>query len=189
MAKKSRRAPHAEPVVATDSLPARATNPHFVPLSFLALAVLLFYWTPLTSSETTIHWDAVDYHYSTLKYFADSIVAGHLPAWTPYLFSGFPFLSDPQTGVWYPLNWPLFLNGVTPGAIEASLAAHCLLAAFGTYFLAMRFLPSHYAAVLAAMFYAFSGFFAAHSSHLGSFQTAALLPWVIYALLRALETG
>src|SRR5690349_3444083 len=83
----------------------------------LGLATLLFYWIPLTSSQTSIQWDAVDVHYSAQKYFADRVLRGELPFWTPYIFSGFPFLADLQTGAWYPLNWPFFLAGVTPGAI------------------------------------------------------------------------
>lgn len=163
-------------------------HPDFLPLAVLAAAVLVFYWIPIASARASVHRDAVDVHYSALKYFASSMRAGLLPSWTPYVFSGFPFLSDPQTGVWYPLNWPLLLLGVTPGALQASLALHCLLAAWGMYFLALRFISRREAAVLAGILYAFSGFFAAHSSHVGMFQTAAWLPWLLFALSRAFDT-
>ena len=43
--------------------------------------------------------------------------AGKIPLWTPYVFSGMPFLADPQVGAWYPLNWPFFMIGITPSAI------------------------------------------------------------------------
>ncbi len=45
----------------------------------LCVAVTIFYWTPLTSANATIQWDAVDVHYSPQKYFADHLRAGHLP--------------------------------------------------------------------------------------------------------------
>jgi hypothetical protein len=38
------------------------------------------------------------------------------------------------------------------------------------------------------MLYAFSGFFAGHSSHVGMFQGAACFPWLLAGLLGALET-
>ena len=78
------------------------------------LCAFVFYWTPLTSVDASIQWDAVDVHYSSQKYFADHIRDFRLPHWTPYIFSGFPFLADPQVGAWYPLNWPFFLAGITP---------------------------------------------------------------------------
>ena len=114
--------------------PARVWLPLTLSLTLhalLALAVLLFYWVPLTDANTTLQWDAIDYHLSVQKYFGDEVHAGRLPLWTEYTFSGFPFLGDPQVGAWYPLNWPFFLFGVTPGALKWELAVHCLLACLG----------------------------------------------------------
>jgi hypothetical protein len=153
-------------------------------IAFVA-AVLLFYAKPLFDSNASIQWDSVDVHYSSQKYFADHILSGRLPLWTPYLFSGFPFLADPQVGGWYPLNWPFLLLGVTPRAIQWELALHCLLALAGGYLLARQILTSRAAAVFAGVFFAFSGFFTGHSSHLATFQTPALLPWLLWAGLRA----
>jgi hypothetical protein len=153
----------------------------------LALATVVFYFTPLFDSQKSIQWDAVDVHYSAQKYFADSLREGHLPQWTPFVFSGFPFLADPQTAAWYPLHWPFFLIGITPKAIEWELALHAFLALCGTYLLAKRLALNHRAALVAAVFYAGGGFFAGHSSHVGMFETAALLPWLLWAALRALE--
>lgn len=158
-------------------------------LGLFAFGTLLFYSTPLFDSAASIQWDAVDVHYSSQKYFADSIGAGHLPYWTPYVYSGMPFLADPQTGAWYPLNWPFFLAGVTPKAIEWETALHCLLAAAGAFLLARDLLGGRWAAVLTGVFYALSGFFAAHSSHTGIFQTAALFPWLLWTALRAAQSA
>src|SRR5271157_525369 len=153
-----------------------------------AAAVLLFYARPLFDEAASIQWDAVDVHYSAQKYFAGQALSGRLPFWTPYVFSGFPFLADPQTGAWYPLNWPFFLLGVTPRAIQWELALHCLLALAGGYLLARQLVTSRAAAVFAGVFFAFSGFFAGHSSHVGMFQTAALLPWLLWAGLGAVRS-
>jgi hypothetical protein len=154
-----------------------------------ALATVVFYFTPLFDAQTSIQWDAVDVHYSAQKYFADTVREGHLPQWTPYVFSGFPFLADPQTGAWYPLHWPFFLMGITPKAIEWELALHAFLALGGTYLLARKLGGDHMAALVAAAFYAGSGFFAGHSSHVGMFETAALLPWLLWSALLALGEG
>ncbi|HTB11412.1 MAG TPA: YfhO family protein [Bryobacteraceae bacterium] len=154
-----------------------------------ALATVVFYFTPLFDAQTSIQWDAVDVHYSAQKYFADAVHEGHLPHWTPYIFSGFPFLADPQTGAWYPLHWPFFLMGITPKAIEWELALHAFLALCGTYLLARKLGGDHMVALVAAVFYAGGGFFAGHSSHVGMFETAALLPWLLWSAQLALESN
>lgn len=149
------------------------------PFALLGALVLIFYWTPLTSPHASIQWDAVDTHYSPQKYFSDQVRAGKLPFWTPYIFSGFPFLADPQVGAWYPLNWPFFLVGITPRAIQIELELHALLAVIGAYLLILRLVVSRPAAIVGSLCYSLSGFFAAHSSHVGMFQTAAGLPWLL----------
>jgi hypothetical protein len=155
----------------------------------LALAVLLFYSTPLFDDNATIQWDAVDVHYSAQKYFEQSLRTTGLPQWTPFEFSGMPFLADPQTAAWYPPHWPFFALGITPRSIQWELALHAFLALAGAFLLARKLLDRQLAALLAAAFYAFGGFFAAHSSHLGMFETAALFPWLLWIALRAVETG
>jgi len=155
----------------------------------LAAAVLLFYFKPLFSSNASIQWDAVDVQYSAQNHFSEMVRAGRLPRWTPYVFSGMPFLADPQVGAWYPLNWPFFLAGITPRAIQWQLALHCLLAAMGGYLLGRDLLRSRASAVFAGIFFAFSGVFAAHSSHPGIFQAASLAPWLLWTGRRAARTA
>ena len=149
----------------------------------LALATILFWAIPLFQPNTTIHWDLADVTYPAQKYFADSVHAGRLPYWTPFLYSGTPFLSDPQTGAWYPLHWPFYVIGITPRALFWELALHSFLALAGAFLLARMLFDDSVAAVIAAMLYAWGGFFAAHSSQLGMFEAAALLPWLLWASL------
>ncbi len=149
----------------------------------LVLATILFWAIPLFQPQATIHWDLADVSYPAQKYFADSIHAGRLPYWTPFLYSGMPFLSDPQSGAWYPLHWPFYLIGITPRVLFWELALHSFLALAGAFLLGRKLLGDPMAAAIAAMFYAWGGFFAAHSSQLGMFEAAALLPWLLWASL------
>ncbi len=55
--------------------------------------------------------------------------------------------------------------------------------------LARRLLGSPTAALSAAIFYAWSGYFAARSSELAKFEAAALLPWLLWAALIAVESA
>ena len=188
MGAKKKKAVKQSPKTAPTLPPAphRAAS-RWGPPAFLLLAVLIFYWAPLTSPNASIQWDAVDVHYSSQKYFADSLTEGELPHWTPYIFSGFPFLADPQVGAWYPLNWPFFLSGVTPRAIQYEIFLHALLACFGAWLLARPILQHEAASLVAALGYGLSGFFAAHASHVGMLQTAAWLPWLLLIIHKSAQ--
>jgi hypothetical protein len=164
----------------------RLSSPRTVFLGFAAV-VLLFYFQPLFSANASIQWDAVDVQYSPQNYLSQMLHSGHLPQWTPFVYSGMPFLADPQVGAWYPLNWPFFLAGISPRSIQWQLALHCLLAAIGAYLLARDLLPSRAAAVFAGLSFAFSGVFAAHSSHPGIFQASSLGPWLLWTAWRAVR--
>lgn len=148
-----------------------------MPLLLLAAMACGFY-VPQVVAGTTL-WDGADVHYSAQRYLSNSLHAGQLPFWTPYLFAGFPFLADLQVGAWYPLNWPFFAAGTTPNSMSGELLLHTIVACFGAYALAMRLLHERCAAVAAALFYGLSGYFAAHSQHVGLYQAAAWLPWLV----------
>jgi hypothetical protein len=155
----------------------------------LALAPILFYSIPLFSRQATIHWDLAEVSYPAQKFFADSVRTGNLPQWTPYLGSGIPFLAEPRTGAWYPLHWPFFLIGITPRVMVWELVLHAFLALCGAYLLGRKLFGARGPALLGAVLYAWSGFFAAHSTGLGQFESAALLPWLLWAAMTALESG
>jgi hypothetical protein len=145
-------------------------------------AVLVFYWTPLTDPNAIPQWDTIDYHYSVQKFAGEELTALRLPLWTEFSYSGFPFLADPQVGFWYPLNWPFFLAGITPKALQAEIALHVLLACLGCWLLARLWTGGAWYAAMAAVLYAFSGFFAGHASHLGMLQTASWLPILLFGM-------
>jgi hypothetical protein len=153
--------------------------------ALLAALVLAFYWVPLTSASAGVQWDAADMHYPLQKYFSDHVRSGSLPFWTPYLFGGYPFLANPEVGAWYVPHWPFFLAGITPRAIQMELALQAFLACLGAYLLISRLVENRVAAMLGALAYGLSGFFAGHSSHVGLFSAAAGFPWLLLLYRRA----
>jgi hypothetical protein len=154
----------------------------------LLIMTLVCYWTPMTSSGTSILWDAADYYQPVQNYLSHELHAGRIPFWSPYQWSGYPFLADPQVGAWYPLNWPFFLIGVPPQILVVEHWLHSLLACLGAYFLAWRLVRHRPAAVLSGLCYGLSGFFAGHSSHTTMLQGAAWMPWLLLLLDLALES-
>src|SRR5216683_3858740 len=146
--------------------------------AILVAVTVACYWVPMTSSQTSIQWDAADQFQVAQNYLSQELHAGRIPFWTPYPWSGYPFLADPQVGAWYPLNWPFFLIGVAPRVLVVEHWLHVLLACFGAYFLALRLLRRRQSAVLAGLCYGLSGFFVGHSSHTTMLQCAAWMPWL-----------
>jgi hypothetical protein len=193
MAKLGKRKTGAADAPKTQGLPAESgssrwwTLSGWRPMAVLAFAVLIFYWIPLTDASATVQWDAVDVHYSSQKYFSDHVLNGELPFWTPYIFAGFPFLADIQVGAWYPLNWPFFLAGITPRMIQLEVALHAFLACAGAFLLLTRLVRNRWGALVGAILYGFSGYFADHSSHVGMFCAASLMPWLLLCFDIAME--
>src|SRR6266849_3980565 len=153
---------------------------HARPLLLLGLLVCAFYAPQLATG--TVQYDGVDVHYASQRFFSDALHSVRLPFWTPYIFGGFPFLADVQVGAWYPLNWPFFLAGIGPSSISGELLLHSLIACAGAYVLGIRLFEKPLLALATAMFYGLSGWFTTHSQHVGMFQTAAWLPWLVVLL-------
>src|SRR5580704_14588996 len=144
MAKKKRPAATPESAGERPSL-----SPHLIWPAFVLL-VIIFFWTPLFDDQATIQWDMADVHYSAQKYFVQSLASTGLPRWTPFEFSGMPFLADPQTAAWYPLHWPFFLIGITPRVLQWELALHAFLALGGMFLLARKLIGNTAGALIAA---------------------------------------
>ena len=71
----------------------------------LALVTLLLFFHPLLFSSKTLFLRDIHRLFYPMKYFlASSLRNGALPFWCPHTFCGSPFLSDIQSGVFYPLS-------------------------------------------------------------------------------------
>jgi len=169
------------------AVPWAMIEPWAAPL-LIAIAVLAFYAIPLTDPGASVQWDAADVHYPLQRYFGQHLLLGQLPYWTPYLFSGYPLLANPEMAAWYLPNWPFFLSA-NLHSIQFELALHGLLACLGAYFFFRETVGRSSAAVLGAFAYGLSGFFAGHSSHLPVFFAAAWFPWVLWSYRRAADSG
>lgn len=150
----------------------------------IALLVALFYLPPIAGTNASIQADAADVHYPMQHYFAARVGNG-IPFWTPYLLSGYPILANPEAEAWYPPNWPFYAVAFRPRSIEWELAVHAFLACLGAYLFFKRVGLRSSAAMLGALAYGLSGYFAGHSSHLPVFFSAAWFPWLLWACERA----
>ncbi len=148
--------------------------------------LILGFHAPLVFTESVLtDFDLFAYFYPYWEHRAAAFREGRLPLWNPYLFTGVPFLANPQAGVLYPLNWP-FSWLSAPRAVAWSYLVHLWIAGAGLYAL-MRSGVScgALAAGLGAVVFALGGLLAAQAGHINQVQAAAWLPWLVLALLKA----
>ena len=112
---------------------------------------------------------------------ANIFLSGHLPLWNPYIFSGMPLHASAQGGVLFPLNW-LYLLWSAPVATNLMVIATYSLAGLGAFFCARRVGATVGGAIVTGLCWQWSGFLINQIAHINVVHTAAMVPWVIWAL-------
>ncbi|MDE2992154.1 MAG: hypothetical protein OXU21_14010 [Chloroflexota bacterium] len=161
----------------------RGSRLHTLAAVGLVLAGLLTIYGRLIFEGLVLSgYDVQTYFYPYWAYASASLVDARLPLWNPHVFMGVPFLANPQSAVFYPLNWPLYL--LDPArALAAALMVHVALAAIGMLALARAGLRLGWpAAATGAAAFGFSGFFAGQMEHINQVSVAAWIPLLILAI-------
>ena len=152
----------------------------------LTVGALLPYWRLLTFSVVFVTDDyfASDIFNGELpgRILAGSAIkAGHWPAWTGQICSGYPLVGAPAD----PIGLALFAFLPPAAALDALVIVLVLVAAHGAYSLAQRFGAGIFGALLAGLAFAGCGYFAAQLKHLSIVSTVAWLPLGLLLVDRA----
>src|SRR3989344_4575396 len=158
----------------------------FFPLILLA-AVILFFNPFLTGEKIPYIGDFTGSDLLELnlpfRFLASqSLVQGQVPFWTNFLSNGFPVLAEGQAGIFYPFNLILFSILPFPLAINYSYVVIFFLAGLFTYLYARSLNISQWGSILAALSFAFSGFFVFRMKHLNLINAAIWLPLIFYLI-------
>lgn len=142
----------------------------------------LLYFFPATSGNLIISPDdGVIFNIPVRVAVANLIHGGYVPLWNPYMFSGMPLFGAAQAGVLFPLNWFYLLFSI-PVATNLMMLSTYALAALGAYLYARRSGASIAGAVATSLAWQWSAFMVAKVGQTNVVQTAALLPWVLWAV-------
>jgi len=142
----------------------------------------LIYFFPATRGNLIIAPDdGVIFNIPIRVAVANLIHAGYVPLWNPYMFSGMPLFGAAQAGVLFPLNWFYLLFSI-PVATNLMMLSTYMLAALGAYLYARRSGSSIAGAALTSLVWQWSGFLVAQIGHTNVVHTAALLPWLLWAI-------
>ncbi|MFA6322922.1 MAG: YfhO family protein [Candidatus Buchananbacteria bacterium] len=112
---------------------------------------------------------------------AQSLAQAKFPLWTQLLSDGFPLLAEGQAGVFYPLNLIFVFLPFGP-AVNFDLFINFFLAAIFTYAYCRILKISRAGSFLAALAFAFSGFFIFRIKHLNLINAAIWLPLQFYLI-------
>jgi len=171
-------------------------KPHIKWLLLLFLAVALFHWKILFTSQFSFlfGYEGANQAYAWNQFAASSIQQGRLPLWDPYAHCGRSFVGEMQTGPFYPLKfivylWPFDRSGLVSLQLLHSffVLAH-VLAAFFMFFLAQELSLRPFPAFVAAVCFSLGGFLA-RVDWPDMLDSAIWLPLILLLLNRALRAG
>ncbi len=163
-----------------------------IPFSLGGL-VILFFLPTIFGRRTFPRGDFTALYLPYNIFFRNALAAWRLPVWNPYSYSGHPFLADPQSAVFYPLNalvtllsssWTTLAGRYYWLQIEA--IAHFFLAGLFTYLLVRTLSGEKRAGLMGATVFMFSGYLTGYPAlQLTILRTAIWLPLLLWLLLQA----
>jgi hypothetical protein len=193
----SRKAPaSARPDGASSGVRADGTRTAGQALLIL-LGLTAFFYAPLLLGLRTFPDGDFTHHFLPFSLFQQQeLLAGRLPLWNPYTYSGHPFLADVQAAVFYPLSnllLALTLPLTDPAArlyfLQVEALLQVALGGWFTYLLVRRLTQRHDAGLIAGVCFAFSGYLTGYPLvQLAVLRTAIWLPLILWTLLHAVAT-
>lgn len=122
--------------------------------------------------------DLILENYAWKSFLNESLRAGEIPLWNPYILAGQPFLAAGQNAALYPLG-VLFYILPLANAYAIFAALHFWLAACAMYFLARVLRQGMFASTLGGVIYAFSSFMVVSIVFPMVMSAAAWLPAIL----------
>jgi len=147
----------------------------------VALAPLVYFFPAVAGRLVISPDDGVIFNVPLREAAARIALAGSLPLWNPYVFCGMPLHGAAQGGLLFPLNW-FYLAFSTPVATNLMMLSTYSAAALGAYLYARRTGVGLTGAVLTSLVWQWSAFLVCQIGHTNIAQTAACLPWILWAL-------
>lgn len=162
---------------------------HLLPLLFLFLTVVIYYWHQVTLqvipfSGDPAGSDLLQVHLPYLAYSAEKLQQFLAPLWTSRVGGGYPLFANGASSFFYPLTQALFLVLPPIKAFAALFPLHALIAALAMYWYCRTIGIRQWGAALAGMSFAFSGYFVGHMKHVNYFMSASLTPLAFVCVSR-----
>ena len=156
-------------------------NSDYLAATAVTLAPLCYFFRAVLGQRVISPDDGIIFNIPLRVAAANIMRAGYLPLWNPYLFGGMPLHGAAQAGLLFPLNWS-YLVFSPPVATNVMMLATYMLAALGAYLYARRSGSLITGAIVTSLAWQWSSFLISHIGHTNILQTAAMLPWILWAV-------
>lgn len=150
------------------------------PYFFVTLAPLILF-APFLLGRHVLYWGTPLLQFYPWRQFAlETIRAGHLPLWNPYLGNGAPLVANYQSAIFYPPNW---LSLLLPLDYSFSwlVALHLIWAGAGMVTLSRALGLRPLGQAVAGLAFGMSQYLVARAGFFSINAAVAWLPWVIWA--------
>jgi len=152
---------------------------------FAAMALsILFFYPVLFSNKTFFLRDIHQWFYPMKFFLSNSLKAGEIPFWCPHYFCGSPFMSDIQSGVFYPLSLVFFLLPF-PESFNLYIVIHFILGFCFFYQFITSLGLSRKSALITSISFCYGGFTLSSVNILNNLSTLIWLPAVLWSFQRA----
>lgn len=153
----------------------------------LLVVPLVGFWQ-IAFLQNTMKWDMLDYFFPLRFYITECYKSNIFPFWNPYLYIGYPFHADPQSGAFYPIPWLIsWLYEYNLYAVHFEFLFHIFFSGIGMYYLGKGFGMSLTAGLLTATSFQLSGIFIGNAQHLGWVISATWIPFILHYYFQLLK--
>jgi hypothetical protein len=153
---------------------------------FIAFITVVIFFYPLLFSGQTLYFRDIHAIFYPMKYFlAESLKSGSIPFWCPLYFCGAPFMSDIQSGVFYPPSL-IFLIFSYPLSFNLYIVFHIFLCFCFVYLFVREIGLSIGAAIFTAIAYSYGGYVLSSVNLINNLTVITWLPALLWSFQRAL---
>jgi hypothetical protein len=151
---------------------------------FAFLIILFIAYLPVSTFLFFIKNDAFSGYFPPKFFMSESLHAGHLPLWNPYINYGIPQYGDMSSGFWSPLTWLIAgIPGYNAYTFTTEILLYILIGGIGMYKLTRHFNLQYNVRFIAAIAYMCCGYNTGHLQHFNWLGGAAFLPWSLWGFL------
>jgi len=161
---------------------------NLAPLGLLgALNIVIFarLWTILTADfpDMLVPWDFRSGFAPFLVLLGDSLKAGFLPLWNPYVAAGMPYYIYPSSQMFSPVTLIIgSVLGYSFRIAQAQLLLTVYFGAVGVYLLSKSLWNCRWAAFISAVAFQFSTALLGSFEHLTILNCYAMAPWLFWSI-------
>ena len=155
---------------------------------FFFLAVVFIAFLPISSFLFFLKNDAFVGYFPPKFFMSESIHAGYLPLWNPYINFGFPQYGDMSGGFWSPITWFIASTvGYNAYTLTIEVLLYIFLGGLGMYQLTGYWQLGKKVRIIAGITFMCCGYNVGHLQHFNWISGAAFLPWCFWSYLLLLN--